>query len=224
MTPKPLKILLVEDDELFRLGLRVRLQQEADLEIVAEANDGETALELVETCAINVVLLDVGLPGIGGIETCAELKQRYPQIPVLILTSHSQPALITRLIASGAQGYCVKGIAAETLIRALQSVAAGASWWDAPATQTIQSGLKQAALPESESPNETHGLTQREQEVLVLIATGKSNSEIAQVLYITPGTVRVHVHAILHKLGVRDRTQAVIVALQNQWIAPDSNG
>jgi two-component system, NarL family, response regulator len=224
MTPKPLKILLVEDDELFRLGLRVRLQQEADLEIVAEANDGETALELVETCAINVVLLDVGLPGIGGIETCAELKQRYPQIPVLILTSHSQPALITRLIASGAQGYCVKGIAAETLILALQSVAAGASWWDAPATQTIQSGLKQAALPESESPNETHGLTQREQEVLVLIATGKSNSEIAQVLYITPGTVRVHVHAILHKLGVRDRTQAVIVALQNQWIAPDSNG
>ncbi|NJK51877.1 MAG: response regulator transcription factor [Leptolyngbyaceae cyanobacterium SU_3_3] len=224
MTPKPLKILLVEDDELFRLGLRVRLQQEADLEIVAEANDGETAIELVETCAIDVVLLDVGLPGIGGIETCRQLKQRYPKLPVLVLTSHSQPALIAHLIASGAQGYCVKGIAAETLILALQSVAVGASWWDAPATQTIQSGLKQAALPESESPNETHGLTQREQEVLALIATGKSNSEIAQVLYITPGTVRVHVHAILHKLDVRDRTQAVIVALQNQWIAPGSDG
>lgn len=224
MTPKPLKILLVEDDELFRLGLRVRLQQEADLEIVAEANDGETAIELVETCAIDVVLLDVGLPSIGGIETCRQLKQRYPKLPVLVLTSHSQPALIARLIASGAQGYCVKGIAAETLILALQSVAVGASWWDAPATQTIQSGLKQAALPESESPNETHGLTQREQEVLALIATGKSNSEIAQVLYITPGTVRVHVHAILHKLGVRDRTQAVIIALQNLWISPDSDG
>ncbi|MEB3162598.1 MAG: response regulator transcription factor [Prochlorothrix sp.] len=222
MTSKPLKILLVEDDELFRLGLRVRLQQEAGLEIVAEANDGETAIELVEACAIDVVLLDVGLPGIGGIETCCQLQQRYPQIPVLVLTSHFQPALIARLIAAGAQGYCVKGIAAETLILALQSVAAGASWWDAPATQTIQSGLKQVALSESESLNEARGLTQREQEVLALIATGKSNSEIAQALYITPGTVRVHVHAILHKLGVRDRTQAVIIALQNRWITPGS--
>jgi two-component system, NarL family, response regulator len=218
MPPTPLKILLVEDDELFRLGLRVRLQQEENLQIVAEANDGETAIELVETCAIDVVLLDVGLPGIGGIETCAQLKQRYPSLPILVLTSHSQPALIARLIASGAQGYCVKGIAAETLILALQSVAVGASWWDASAAQTIQSGLKQSALSDSESPNETHGLTQREQEVLALIATGRSNSEIAKALYITPGTVRVHVHTILHKLGVRDRTQAVIVALQHQWI------
>lgn len=224
MTPKPLKILLVEDDELFRLGLRLRLQQEAHLEIVAEANDGETAIELVETCAIDVVLLDVGLPGIGGIETCSQLKQRYPKLPILVLTSHSQPALIARLISSGAQGYCIKGIAAETLILALQSVAVGASWWDAPATQTIQSGLQQIALSNPEPSNEAHKLTQREQEVLALIATGKSNSEIAQVLYITPGTVRVHVHAILHKLGVRDRTQAVIVALQNQCMTPGSDG
>lgn len=224
MNPTPLKVLLVEDDELFRLGLRVRLQQEPNLEIVAEASDGETAIELVETCAIDIVLLDVGLPGIGGIETCGQLKQRYPKLPLLVLTSYSQPALIARLIASGVQGYCVKGIAAETLILALQSVALGASWWDASATQMIQSGLKQAALPESEPSNETRGLTQREQEVLALIAKGKSNSEIAQILYITPGTVRVHVHTILHKLGVRDRTQAVIFALQNHWIASNSNG
>jgi two-component system, NarL family, response regulator len=224
MSLKPLKILLVEDDELFRLGLRVRVQQEADLKIVAEASDGETAIELVETCEIDVVLLDVGLPGIGGIETCCQIKQRYPNLPILVLTSHTQPALIARLIASGAQGYCVKGISAETLILALQSVAVGASWWDAPAAQTIQSGLKQVALSGSDSPNEGHRLTQREKEVLDLIATGKSNSEIAQILYITAGTVRVHVHAILHKLGVRDRTQAVIVALQNQFIAPDSDG
>jgi len=223
MTPKPLKILLVEDDELFRLGLRVRLQQEANLQIVAEANDGETAIELVQTCTIDVVLLDVGLPGIGGIETCCQLKQRYPQLPVLVLTSYSQPALIARLIASGAQGYCIKGIAAETLILALQSVAVGASWWDAPTSQTIQHGLKQVALSNSDPSNETHRLTQREQEVLTLIAAGKSNSEIAQVLYITPGTVRVHVHAILHKLGVHDRTQAVIVALQNQLLPSHLN-
>lgn len=88
MSTIPLKILLVEDDELFRLGLRVRLQQEPDLAIVAEADDGEMAMDLVETCAIDLVLLDVGLPGIGGIETCCQFKQRYPNLPILVLTSH----------------------------------------------------------------------------------------------------------------------------------------
>ncbi|NJM75561.1 MAG: response regulator transcription factor [Acaryochloridaceae cyanobacterium RU_4_10] len=220
MSTPPLKILLVEDDELFRLGLRVRLQREPDLEIAAEADDGETAIELVETHPIDLVLLDVGLPGIGGIETCCQLKQRYPNLPVLVLTSYSQPALIARLVTSGAQGYCLKGIAAETLILALRSVAVGASWWDASATQTIQSGLKQTNLIDPQPTNEIYRLTQREKEVLALIAAGKSNPEIAQVLYITPGTVRVHVHALLHKLGVRDRAQAVIVALQNKLIVP----
>jgi two-component system, NarL family, response regulator len=217
MSTLPLKILLVEDDELFRLGLRVRLQQEPDLEIVAEADDGETAIDLVETCVIDLVLLDVGLPGIGGIETCCQLKQRYPNLPILVLTSHSQPALIARLVTSGAQGYCVKGIAAETLILALRSLSVGASWWDSTAAQAIQAGLQQADLSEPEPP--AYGLTPREQEVLTLIAAGKSNSEISKDLYITSGTVRVHVHAILHKLGVRDRTQAVIVALQTKLIA-----
>ncbi len=223
MPTSPLKILLIEDDELFRLGLRVRLQQEPDLDIVAETDDGEKALELIETHPIDLVLLDVGLPGIGGIETCCQLKQRHPNLPVLILTSHSQPALITRLITAGAQGYCVKGVAPETLILALRSIVAGASWWDATATQTIQEKLGQPSLATLESTTDTHSLTQREQEVLALIAAGKSNSEIAQVLYITPGTVRVHVHAILNKLGVRDRTQAVIVALQNKLISPPNS-
>jgi two-component system, NarL family, response regulator len=219
MSMPPLKVLLVEDDELFRLGLRVRLQQEPDLEIVAEAEDGETAIELAETHLLDLVLLDVGLPGIGGIETCCQLKQRHPNLPILILTSHFQPALIARLVTAGAQGYCVKGVAPETLILALRSLVAGASWWDASATQTIQERVKQAATSVLEPTDKNHSLTQRELEVLELIAAGKSNSEIAKVLYITSGTVRVHVHAILHKLEVRDRTQAVIVALQNQWVA-----
>jgi two-component system, NarL family, response regulator len=208
----PLKILLVEDDELFRLGLRVRLQQEPDLEIIAEAEDGETAIEQVATHALDIVLLDVGLPGIGGIEACHLIKQRHPHLPILTLTSHFQPALIARLVAAGAQGYCLKGIAAEHLILALRSVAAGASWWDNTATQTIRT-----AMTQSPAESKTASLlTQREQEILALIAAGKSNPEIAKILYIAPGTVRVHVHAILHKLGVRDRTQAVRVAQQNQ--------
>jgi two-component system NarL family response regulator len=165
--------------------------------------------------------LDVGLPGIGGIEACRQIKQRHPQLPVLVLTSHSQPGLIVRLVAAGAQGYCLKGIAAETLILALRSVAAGASWWDATATQTIRTAFNPVADPERApaSPKAGNALTQREQEILELIAAGKNNPEIAQTLYITPGTVRVHVHSILHKLGVRDRTQAMMVAMQNQLLS-----
>jgi len=223
----PLRILLVEDDELFRLGLCIRLQQEAELEVIAEAEDGETAVELVNQQLLDVVLLDVGLPGIGGIEACRLIKQKRPELPVLILTSHSQKPLIARLIEAGAQGYCLKGIAAETLILALRSVAIGASWWDPTATKEIYAAL-QGAEPASTSPNlsETleNPLTKREQEILALVANGKSNQEIAENLYITPGTVRVHVHAILQKLEVRDRTQAAIMAIQKRLIATNLLG
>lgn len=221
MAPTPLRILLVEDDELFRLGLSVRLQQEPDLEIVAEAEDGETAVELVSQVSLDIVLLDVGLPGIGGIEACRQIKQRQPHLPVLVLTSHAQPSLITRLIETGAQGYCLKGIAAETLILALRSLAAGASWWDQAATQEIYSafGSHESRTKGSSQPlTRSNPLTQREQEILQLVAEGKTNPEIAEELYIASGTVRVHVHAILHKLEVSDRTQAVTVAIQRQII------
>ena len=134
----PLRIILVEDDELFRLGLQTRLQQESCLQVIAEAEDGETAVELTQEHLPNVVVLDVGLPGIGGIEACRQIKQRPPDIPVLILTSHAQKSLIERLIWAGAQGYCLKGIAAETLVLAIRSVAAGASWWDRAATAEIR--------------------------------------------------------------------------------------
>jgi two-component system, NarL family, response regulator len=216
-----LRLLLVEDDELFRLGLQVRLQQESGIEIVAEAEDGETALELVERYPFDVVLMDVGLPGVGGVEACRQIKQKYPNLPVLVLTSHSQQALIDRLIAVGAQGYCLKGIGAETLILALKSVAAGASWWDQTATQAIRASLETHSSPSitAETTKANNLLTQREQEILELIAVGKNNQEIAQILYITPGTVRVHVHAILQKLQARDRAQAVIIARQKALIS-----
>src|SRR5919202_5753682 len=123
-----LRILLVEDDELFRLGLHMRLQQEPGIEVVAEAVDGEMAVELTNQYLPDVVLLDVGLPGIGGVEACRQIKQQHPGMPVLVLTSHSQKQLIERLIAAGASGYCLKGIEAEVLVLALRSVAAGASW------------------------------------------------------------------------------------------------
>jgi two-component system NarL family response regulator len=218
----PLRILLVEDDELFRLGLQTRLQQETCLQVIAEAEDGETAVELTQEHLPNVVVLDVGLPGIGGIEACRQIKQRHPEIPVLILTSHAQKSLIERLISAGAQGYCLKGIAAETLVLAIRSVAAGASWWDKAATAEIRGVF---ANPEvkvgSKSEVLENPLTKREQEILALVARGKSNQEIAQILYIAPGTVRVHVHAILQKLEVRDRTQAAVLAIQKGLVAEE---
>ncbi|MUL36671.1 response regulator transcription factor [Gloeocapsopsis dulcis] len=224
MLSTSLRLLLVEDDELFRLGLQVKLQQETGLEIVAEAEDGETAVEMVKRHPLDVVLLDIGLPGIGGIEACRQIKQQNPQLPVLVLTSHSQQSLITRLLKAGAQGYCLKGISAEALILAVRSVAAGASWWDRTATTEIRAKFEHNSTT-AHSPNDVEGsnlpLTQREQEILALIAAGRSNQEIATTLYITPGTVRVHVHTIIQKLGVRDRTQAAVLAVQKQWIAAE---
>jgi two-component system, NarL family, response regulator len=213
-----LRILLVEDDELFRLGLVVRLQQEAGIEILAEAIDGEMAVELTNQYLPDVVLLDVGLPGIGGVEACRQIKQLHPNIPVLVLTSHFKKQLIEQLIAVGASGYCLKGIEAETLILALRSVAAGASWWDAATTAEIRTAFKSTPVTET---NETNPLTSRETEILALIAAGKSNNEIARQLHITIGTVRVHVHAILQKLEVRDRTSAAIMAIQQNLIIID---
>ncbi len=216
MTVTPIKILLVEDDELFRLGLSTRLQQEPNFQIMAQAEDGETALDFLYANVVDVVILDMGLPGLGGIETCRQIKQNYPKLSVLILTSHNSPNLIRELIKSQAQGYCLKGGASEHLVLAIQSVVAGASWWDAQATQNIQSTYE--TLPKALETNAHLSLTNRERQILSLIAAGKSNAEIGQVLYITSGTVRVHVHAILQKLGMRDRTQAAIWAVQQGLI------
>ena len=105
-----LKILLVEDDELFRLGLQVRLQRESGIELLVEAEDGETALDLAKQQPFDLVLLDIGLPGLGGLETCRQLKQHHPKLPILVLTSRHETALISRLVAAGAQGYCLKGV------------------------------------------------------------------------------------------------------------------
>jgi two-component system, NarL family, response regulator len=222
MSTATLNILLVEDDELFRLGLWVRLKQANDIQQILTAEDGETALMIARQTPLDVVLLDIGLPGIGGIETCRQLKQNHPALPILILTSRDDPELLTRLIQSGAQGYCLKGIAAETLILAIRSVATGASWWDSTATQTIRQTVT-AAPPQQTKRHPAHPLkqnplTRREQEVLTLIADGKTNNDIAQTLYISSGTVRVHVHSILHKLAVGDRTQAVNMAQQQGWL------
>ena len=214
MTLDHLKILLVEDDELFRLGLQVRLQQETKIAVLAEANDGETAIDLAKQQPFDLVLLDIGLPGLGGLETCRQLKLNHPNLPILVLTSRNDRSLISRLVTAGAQGYCLKGVAAETLILAMRSVIAGASWWDATATAEIHNTFQTQSFELSSdhlSNSKIDTLTRREKEILSLMSEHKTNQEIAEILYISSGTVRVHIHAILHKLGVNDRKQAIVI-------------
>jgi two-component system, NarL family, response regulator len=222
----PIRILLVEDDELFRLGLQFRLQQEPGIEIVAEAADGETAVELTNRQPLDLVLLDIGLPRMSGLEACHQIKVSQPQLPVLALTSHSEQSLIIRLIEAGVQGYCLKGIAPELLILAVRSVAAGASWWDRTATAEIrlltQTASRSTILNSGGERLSQQGvsLTNREREILTLIVAGKIDRDIAESLYIAPATVRVHVHAMLHKLGARDRSHAILIAQQQHLCNP----
>jgi two-component system, NarL family, response regulator len=220
MSLLPLRILLVEDDELFRLGLQFRLQQESNIEIAAEAADGETAVELANRHPLDLVLLDVGLPRLSGLEACRQIKESQPQLPILALTSHSKQSLITRLIEAGVQGYCLKGISAEMLILAVRSVAAGASWWDRTATAEICTTVRDSLA--ERLPHQAISLTHREHEILALIVEGKIDRDIAETLYIAPATVRVHIHAMLHKLGARDRSQAILIAQQQHLCDPTS--
>src|SRR6476661_8275559 len=180
MNGSSLRILLVEDDELFRLGLSIKLKQQPDLQVVAEAEDGETAIELAKRYVLDIVLLDVGLPGVGGVETCRLLKQQHPDLPILVLTSRSEKPLIGRMIEANAQGYCLKGIDAEALILAIRSVAAGASWWDKAATAEIRAAFIDN-LPTHTQEVIENPLTKREQEILAKVAEGKSNQEIAEL-------------------------------------------
>jgi two-component system, NarL family, response regulator len=225
---KLLKILLVEDDRLFRLGLSTCLQREPIIDSVVEVGDGETALllcgeananDLATQQKFDLVILDLVLPGLDGIETCSQFQKYYPDLPVLILTSHPDRTLVLRLIEAGAKGYCMKGIDERKLVLAIESIAAGATWWDFNASHQIYDAIKQSDQSEKSSlfVDEFH-LTKRELEVLTLIANGRSNQQIAATLFIAAGTVRVHVHTILHKLNVSDRTQAAIFALQQNLI------
>jgi two-component system, NarL family, response regulator len=218
-----IRILLVEDDELFRLGLSTRLVREIDLTIAAEAEDGETAIELIKSdLAIDIAILDIGLPGIDGLETCRQMRLHRPSLRILVLTSKYQPQSIEDLIAVNVNGYCLKGLASDSIILAIRSIMAGASWWDDTASNEIFSAFRdpEKLIPSMSETGSSAVLTKREQEILALISIGKSNQEIAKALYIATGTVRVHVHAILSKLSVRDRTQAAILAIRNGLIDP----
>ncbi len=222
MNTVPISVLLVEDDPLFRMGLALVIRNHHELELLGKVEDGESALEAIREQPPQIVLLDIGLPGLGGEETLVRIKRDYPQVRVLVLTSREEARMVQKMMQAGADGYCLKGISPDHLVTVIKEVSGGNGWFDSK----VLGGMREALTAESITPMGGVGraatLTEREREVLQWIARGASNPEIGQHLHISSGTVRVHVHAILCKLGASDRTQATVLALEQGLISSSS--
>jgi len=219
MTTPPITVLLVEDDPLFRMGLALVIRNHPELELIGEVEDGESALAAIREQPPQIVLLDIGLPGLGGKETLTRLKRAYPQVRVLVLTSREEASMVQKMLHAGADGYCLKGIAPNHLVTVIKEVSAGNGWFDSKVLGHMREALTTESTASAGGGGRAAALTEREREVLQWIARGASNPEIGQHLHISSGTVRVHVHAILRKLGASDRTQAVVLALKQCLIS-----
>lgn len=221
-----LRVVIVDDQRLLCEGFRKLIELEPDLEVVGMAGDGEEALATVERLQAeqmvpDVVLMDVRMPGLDGIAATRALKERWPEIHVIILTTFDDRDLIQAGLQAGARGYALKDITAEQLATTIRGVAQGqvllhpdvaskiiASFSPAP----IDPPVTAPAIPTFVGMSDVEQLTEREREILALLARGASNREISETLYIASGTVKNHLSNILGKLGVRDRTQAALKA------------
>jgi two-component system, NarL family, response regulator len=204
-----MRVLLIEDDEAFRLGTETFLLRLPGVAEVITARDGEQGLALIASTAVEVVVLDIGLPGLGGLETCRRITASF-SIPVLVLTSQEDTSWVRRLWEVGASGYLHKAEAFDQLEIALNSLSRGASWWDRSATQALRPGGTTASGTGHDDANALKNLTLRERDVLRAMAEGLTNQQIATLLGIGGGTVRVYIHTIFQKLQVTNRTQAVL--------------
>lgn len=210
-----LKILLVEDHALTRLGLVTSLNSFDLIESVIEAEDAESAIEIFKQEEPDIILMDLGLAGMNGIEATKKLKEIKNNIKIIILTSHNSEEESIAAIKAGASAYCLKDIPRARLFQVIETVSEGAAWIDPAVADVI---LKKLAVDFSDKENEVMekdaNLTDREKEVLKLLAAGYSNSEMASRMCVSINTVKVHIGNILQKLEVEDRTQAAIKALK----------
>jgi two-component system response regulator DevR len=206
-----LNLLLVDDHEVVRMGLRMLLEQVPDVKIVAEAGSAEEAIHACERHQPNVVIMDIRMPpGSSGIDACRTIVQRLPQTQVIMLTSFANDELIADAITAGAVGYVLKQVGTGELINALNAVRQGAALLDPAVTRRVLAMLRQRG---ENKPNPFKGLTERELDVLRLLAEGKTNADIAQILFLSDKTVRNHVSIILDKLQVSNRVEAATYAV-----------
>ena len=202
------RVLLIEDHAFTRDGLRVAINFEPDLHVVGEARSGEEGLELLAQVQADVVVLDIGLPGIDGIETAGHIKAMPTPAPrIVMLTAHNLQAEVLAAMSSGANAYCLKSADPELLLAAIRAAAVGSAYLDPQIAHHVLGVIR---TPEATSSP----LTPRELEVLRLIADGQGNKEIAKTLGISVSTVKFHVQDILEKLSASDRTQAAVKALR----------
>ena len=210
-----IRVILADDQALFREGLRTLLSTRPELEVLGEAANGQEALALVERLHPDVVLMDLQMPVMDGIRATAHIRQRWPTIPVLVLTTFVDDANLFGALRAGAAGYLLKDVSSETLLAAITAAARGEAFLQSTVTGRVVAAF--ARLMESGGPRAEAlvlPLSPREREILALLGTGASNKEIADRLCLAEGTVKNHVTNILTKLDVRDRTQAALRARQ----------
>jgi len=201
-TREKIRVMVVEDHILIRMGLMTISEIEPDITIVAQAEDGEEAAAMFRKHRPNVVIMDLRLPGMSGIETIAALRKEFGDIPILVLSSYSSDGDISRAIQASASGYLLKDMPIKRLVEAIRAVHAGQQYFPAEIASRLPEQLRQSKL------------TPRELRVLQKIAEGKSNKEVGNELGIVEGTVKIHVTNILNKLHAADRTQAVTTAIK----------
>jgi DNA-binding NarL/FixJ family response regulator len=207
-----IRVLVADDQSMVRAGFRMLLTGEQDIEVVAEASNGLEAVAEAKRCDPAVILMDIQMPEIDGLEATRRILAANSSARILILTTFGLDEYIYEALRAGASGFVLKDDPAEQLIAAVRTVAAGNALLSPAITKRVIRQFTRIRRPAP--PRELDELTEREHEILRLIATGRSNAEIGQELYISETTVKTHVTHILQKLGLRDRVQAVVLAYQ----------
>ncbi|WP_246942764.1 response regulator [Bacillus pinisoli] len=219
------RIIIIDDHQLFREGVKRILDFETNFEVVAEGDDGSQAVGLVEAHQPDVVIMDINMPTLNGVEATGQLIDQYPDTKVIILSIHDDENYVTHALKTGARGYLLKEMDSEQLVEAVKVVADGGSYLHPKVTHNLVKEYRRLATSnagtikkEVEVRRPLHLLTRRECEVLQLLADGKSNRNIGEILFISEKTVKNHVSNILTKMNVNDRTQAVVVSIKNGWV------
>ena len=207
-------ILIVEDHELTRFGLRTTFKGVEFIGTVYEAEYVEKAIEIFRNNKIDLIIMDLGLPNINGIEATKKIRNLNKEVKVVILTSHNDEKEVLESLKAGANAYCSKEINPARLIQVVQSVLDGASWFDPSIAHVVLKAATNAEIENTEETKNTYGLTGRETQILKLITEGYSNNEIAKELFVSINTTKAHVANILQKLEVDDRLQEALKALK----------